>query len=752
MSEDDKDSLDFSMGSKAFAVPDADLIQLILGEDGAAAGGGAGGAGEKKKEKKKSNEGGVGGATAAGSKQKKSPEGTADINKKQKVAHATGTDSTVTTPSISGSNLSDAPSTTLSGINSANPSYQGTGSTAVPPRHTNMHSAGGASAGGSPRGASPLVSPNKPANPYDNPYCVPKKGVGAGSGTAITGGGGGGSASGSGIASGAAGSASASTTSAPASVASASASASSNVATSKVSSVGGGSAVASDFGGSGVASVFSGASGSTAGLSTAGTSALSQSNAGSSALGSGVGGPSVASSSSAASGVRSARSASKESVGSKQKARQLKHCKKSKASVVPTKKNSLSKGLEDGSASKFSTPEPAKFLADALEGALHRSGQARSCVFGFEQVEPVDGRSAGRGAGVTQTGGRRLQRLRGHLHGDHLRHAHLEAAVGEGADEVVHEGKTIAAQGADSVHGRLWEVLQLGHRGEHVAHHGGALLAVRLNVEGAQAEAVGDGGIEHHSVRLQLVLVRVVGVEQRLLQVGQRNAAHQREQVQRVALVGNVVGGEGHRTGAAQLEQLADDVAVHGDEDHVAVQLRKEVVVALRHHAAVLLEAVQRSARLARHVDATGGDLGVPHQALHNRLHQLAGAQKADAGVLQGGAGASLATTASRLDARLGGATADDLVAEAAGGSSLAAPELAPAAPSSAPAPPALGCLSPGVAPVPLAGAAPTGASSAVPPPAGPEEAGAPSAPEEGAASAPASEGGFDPSSDMAAR
>ncbi|KAH9398818.1 hypothetical protein TYRP_018631 [Tyrophagus putrescentiae] len=141
-------------------------------------------------------------------------------------------------------------------------------------------------------------------------------------------------------------------------------------------------------------------------------------------------------------------------------------------------------------------------LANATEGALHGGGQPRAGVLLVEHVDAVDGRAAGRGALVAQlggvfarleeAGGGRLQRLRRQLHRHVLRQAHLEATVGEGADEVVHKGQAVAAQGAGRVHGRLGDELDLSEGGEQVAHDGGALLRVRLGVDGAQPQAVGD--------------------------------------------------------------------------------------------------------------------------------------------------------------------------------------------------------------------------------------------------------------------
>lgn len=70
-------------------------------------------------------------------------------------------------------------------------------------------------------------------------------------------------------------------------------------------------------------------------------------------------------------------------------------------------------------------------------------------------------------------------------------------------------------------------------------------------------------------------------------------AANQRQDVDWVALVRNVVGSERMRSVAAKLVAVLDDVAVKAKEDDVAVVAAKDVVVALRNAASKRPEALQ---------------------------------------------------------------------------------------------------------------------------------------------------------------
>lgn len=141
----DNESLDFTIGSRVFAVPDAELINLILAAEEAE----AGPAGLADKKKKKGSKEGVA-KKRTPEKKTSSPDGAK--NKKQKLVKA-GEDSRIIS-AVSGSRLSAAPSTTISGTASA----------------------AGSADGPSPRGQSPNGQA-KPVNQYENPYCVPKKGV-----------------------------------------------------------------------------------------------------------------------------------------------------------------------------------------------------------------------------------------------------------------------------------------------------------------------------------------------------------------------------------------------------------------------------------------------------------------------------------------------------------------------------------------------------------------------------------------------
>lgn len=138
-----------------------------------------------------------------------------------------------------------------------------------------------------------------------------------------------------------------------------------------------------------------------------------------------------------------------------------------------------------------------------------------------------------------------------------------------------------------------WHVLKVSNRRQQLSDGSCQALAVWLAVNRTNAQSVAHCRIHHNSVHFVHVLVRRVWIEQATLYITQANSGNQRQDVDWVSLVWNVVGRDRVRLVTAKLEALFDDVTVKAKEDDIAVVAPEDVIIALSHAATKGLEPLK---------------------------------------------------------------------------------------------------------------------------------------------------------------
>jgi hypothetical protein len=213
------------------------------------------------------------------------------------------------------------------------------------------------------------------------------------------------------------------------------------------------------------------------------------------------------------------------------------------------------------------------------------SGDTGADVCLIQDMHPINGctgrRSAtvlqfrGMFAGLEECEGRALSRFGGELDSSRAVETHFEGAVSQGVDVVVDERQSLTAQSTGRVHLVLRDVLQLRDRRQDVSDDWTALLAVGLHIDGTQPYAVSAGSVEAYPMHFEDILLRVFGIQKTGFDLIQRHATHQRQHIQRVLHVWDVVSGEGVGSGTASLVALFDDRAVEAEEDHIESRISR---------------------------------------------------------------------------------------------------------------------------------------------------------------------------------